>query len=213
MKEKGLEHDGFEYAMTSLESYNDSRRGEGNCLVTRVQCSYAYGPANEIVVHIPDSLSVLVTNFPFSQIPSPLNQWIIEIDNDPNSEVSRDLLKVAASIEEVMMLFDDNQDKIGLYSKIIGNLNTPFVEFFDGEVGWSSRDSPARVMQILKNFDSSCRGLLRDEIVLNFENESAKAHPTILSSIGLYVTERVLDTGEFANHLVLIRDSRKAGYQ
>lgn len=78
MKEKGLEHDGFEYAMTSLESYNDPRRGEGNRLITRVQCSYAYGPANEIVVNIPDSLSVLVTNSPFSRSPGLLNQWIIE---------------------------------------------------------------------------------------------------------------------------------------
>ena len=208
-----MEHDGFEYAMTSLESYNDSRKGEGNRLVTRVQCSYSYGPANEIVVNIPDSLSVLVTNSPFSRSPGLLNQWIIEIDNDPHSQVSRDLLKVAASIEEAMMLFDDNQDKIGLYSKIIGNLNTPFVEFFDGEIGWSNKESPARVMQILKNLDPSCRGLLRDEIVLNLDNETIKAHPTILSSIGLYVTEKVLDTGEFANHLVLICDKRKTRYQ
>ena len=207
MKEKGLEHDGFDYAITSLESYNDPRKGEGNRLVTRVQCSYDDGPANEIIIHIPDSLSVLVTNSPFSESSSLLNQWIIEIDNDPHSDVSRDLLKVAASIEEVMMLFDENQDKgEGLYSKIIANLNTPFVEFFDGEIGWSSRESPARVLQILKNLDTSCQGLLRNAIVLNIGNEIIKAHPTILSSIGLYVTERVLDTGEYVNHLVLLRD-------
>jgi hypothetical protein len=199
--------------MTSLESYNDPRKGEGNRLVTRVQCSYSYGPANEIVVNIPDSLSVLVTNSPFSRSPGLLNQWIIEIDNDPHSQVSRDLLKVAASIEEAMMLFDDNQDKIGLYSKIIGNLNTPFVEFFDGEIGWSNKESPARVMQILKNLDPSCRGLLRDEIVLNLDNETIKAHPTILSSIGLYVAEKVLDTGEYINHLILIRDKQKDVYR
>lgn len=48
---------------------------------------------------------------------------------------------------------------------------------------------------------------------MNLDNETTKAHPTILSSIGLYVAEKVLDTGEYINHLILIRDKQKDVYR